>query len=127
VGHYERVVTQYPDLAGQYVLDRRTDLGWAQADLAREAGVDVATISSLERAGHWPAPATRAKLEIALGWQRGSLQAALGGRRPLLASEVSEDPPRYLDPAEQHIADTPGITREQAELFITMYRAIRHG
>lgn len=116
---------QDPELAGRCVLDRRTDLGWTQAELAKEAGVDVSTISGLERAEHMPRPATQARIEAALGWQRGSLRAALAGRPPLLAGEESAEPPRYLDPAEQYIADTPGLTREEAEVFVAMYRAIR--
>jgi len=79
---------------------------------------------------------TRASVRAVLDGSGGLVPAGGSAATPkpgiLAAGDVaspanpgSEEPLRYEDPAEQYIADTPGLTREEAEVFIAMYRAIR--
>jgi transcriptional regulator with XRE-family HTH domain len=51
--------------------------GWGQADLAREAKVDPATVSDFLSGARWPQLRTQGKLETALGLPLGEI-ASLG-------------------------------------------------
>ncbi|NKS64600.1 hypothetical protein GS966_20210 [Rhodococcus hoagii] len=53
-----------------------------QIELARVAGVDAKTVRSLEKGDRWPRDSTRAKIEVALGWLPGSLEAITEGQDP---------------------------------------------
>lgn len=77
-----------PAQAGEIVAARRRELGADVAELAREAQVDVKTLRSLEAGERMPRDSTKAKLERALQWAPGSINAVLAG----------EDPKPYLDP-----------------------------
>jgi transcriptional regulator with XRE-family HTH domain len=111
--------------AADAVRSRRGELGLTQQQLAGRAGVDTGTISSLELAERWPWAKNRVSIERALGWEAGSLDTIARGGVPVLAGQDTGQRPRYLDPAEQHIADTPGITPEEAEALIAVARSMR--
>lgn len=64
---------------GDAVKDRRMALQMDQAGLARLAEVDAKTVRSLERGERWPRDVSRAKIEAALQWEPGSLEALLAG------------------------------------------------
>lgn len=59
--------------AARAVVARRAELGFTQADLADVAVVSPRSIRNLEAGRHWPQPATRNKIERALGWPTGRL------------------------------------------------------
>lgn len=66
------------DQAGRHdvaarIRDRRHELGYSRAELARRAGVDPKTMASVEAADRWPYGSTRAAIEDALGWDRGTI------------------------------------------------------
>lgn len=48
-------------------------LGWSQAELARKAGINSATVGDFLAGGRWPQRATRNKIESALGLPAGTL------------------------------------------------------
>lgn len=47
--------------------------GWSDSELARVAGLDVGTVSDFLAGSRWPRRQTLAKLDVALGWDAGSL------------------------------------------------------
>lgn len=67
------------DLTSKAVTARRLELGLSQAALAGTAGVDAKTLRSLERGDRWPQDISRAKIERALEWPDGTLEALLVG------------------------------------------------
>lgn len=103
---------------------RRGELGLTQQQVAEAAGVDTATISSLERAERWPWARNRTRIEGALGWQPGSLEAIGRGGQPTPVERQAAQAP-YTDPAERHIAETPGLSEGEVSALIEVARAIR--
>ena len=75
---------------GKRVVERRTTLGMNQRDLAMRADVTPATLRSLEQDRRWPQDVNRAKIEQALGWAPGSLEAIRDGGEP---TELADDEP----------------------------------
>ena len=69
---------------GEVVQARRTELGISRAELARRAEVDPKTVQSLEQDARWPLDVNRARIEAALGWAPGSLDAIRNGNEPVL-------------------------------------------
>lgn len=65
--------------AGSLVAHRRFEMGVSAAALAKLADVDVKTLRSLERGERWPQDTSRAKIEAALGWIPGGLDAIRDG------------------------------------------------
>ncbi|GAA2070986.1 helix-turn-helix domain-containing protein [Williamsia deligens] len=63
---------------------RRRALGLDVAELARTAGVDAKTIRSMEGGDRWPRDSTVAKIERALGWEPGSVEAVANGGEPVV-------------------------------------------
>ena len=62
-----------------------------QRDLARAADVTPTTVRSLEQDRRWPQDVNRAKIEQALGWAPGSLEAIRDGGEP---AELTDDEPQ---------------------------------
>lgn len=89
--------------AGAAVRDRRLWLRLDQAELARNAEVDVKTLRSLEKGDRWPRDSTRSKIERALGWAPHSLANILLGAAP-----------KRLPPEEQPPLSTALSTAEDA-------------
>lgn len=75
---------------GDQVVTRRAELGLSRAELARRADVDPKTLQTLERDRRWPQDVNRAKIEQALGWAPGSLEAIRDGGEP---TELDGDEP----------------------------------
>lgn len=76
-----------PTQAGEVVSARRRQIGADVAELARQAQVDVKTIRSLEAGERMPRDSTKAKIERALNWSPGSIDAILAGGDPVVADE----------------------------------------
>jgi hypothetical protein len=74
------------------IAARLTDLRLEWKDLYAQAGVAQETVRKI-RAGIPARPKTESKVEAALGWSRGSLQAIRDGRAPT----VTQGEPRGLD------------------------------
>ena len=70
---------------GDQVVTRRAELGLSRAELARRADVDPKTLQTLEQDRRWPQDVNRAKIEQALGWAPGSLEAIRDGGEPTTA------------------------------------------
>lgn len=68
---------------GEVVVTRRAELGRNRAEAARAAGVAERTLAALEAGIRWPREATRARIEMALGWEVGSLATVREGGRPV--------------------------------------------
>lgn len=75
---------------GDQVVTRRAELGLSRAELARRADVDPKTLQTLEQNRRWPQDVNRAKIEQALGWAPGSLEAIRDGGEP---TELADDEP----------------------------------
>jgi len=73
-------MSQGRERAAAQVVARRGELGLTQRQLAMTAEVDIKTIYNLESGERWPQAGTRAKIEKALSWAVGSLEAFAEGR-----------------------------------------------
>lgn len=77
------------EAAGAEVARRRRQLGMTtQADLAEKSGVGVRTISNIETGTKIPRVGTLRKLEIALAWKPGHIDALLDGQQVADPSHV---------------------------------------
>lgn len=92
---------------GEIVVKRRAELGLSRAATAKLAGVDPKTLQSLERDERWPHDTNRVKIERALQWAPGSLDALRDGgeptelQQPAAAPAVDKRPPRVDSTAEE--------------------------
>jgi transcriptional regulator with XRE-family HTH domain len=83
---------------GEQVAARRKELGFvSQRELAKAAGVATNTPAQLERGQSWPHEANRRKLESALQWPDGTLDALRRGDQeptptPAVPQRVEEPP-----------------------------------
>lgn len=60
------------------ILERRSEFGWGQLDLARQSGLSQSVISTLERGENKaPRASTLEKLESAMKWDRGTCERLL--------------------------------------------------
>ena len=75
---------------GEALFARRAELGLSRAAAAKKAGIDVGTLRSAELNERWPQDVNRAKIEQALGWAPGSLEAIRDGGEP---TELAGDRP----------------------------------
>ena len=73
---------------GELVSERRGDLGLTQEDLRAAGGPSTATQRLIE-GGHQSRyqPTILARLETALGWQRGSVRRILAGGDPVIVRD----------------------------------------
>ena len=86
--------------AARAFTTRRGELDLTQEDVAARAGVSVRTVQGFE-AGTWPNPATKARLEKAVGWPPGEIAR-------LAAPPVPFMDPQLLD----RVAELDGDARE---------------
>lgn len=72
------------------VQERREELGRTQEEIAADGGPSTTTLTNVEgaRAAEYR-PKTLRKLEVALGWTRGSVERVLAGGDP----ELVDQPP----------------------------------
>lgn len=85
---------------------RMSELGLTQEALAAEAGVDPTTVNAFLKGRNWPQPRTRAKLEVALKWNVGTLSGIAGGDEPprSLRTMDAEQLRRLIHEAEDELA-----------------------
>lgn len=96
---------------GETVVKRRAELGLSRAAAAKLASVDPKTLQSLERDERWPHDTNRVKIERALQWEPGSLDAIKNGGGPTELQQPPETPPVVKQPLPQ-----PGATDGVGEL-----------
>lgn len=85
---------------------RMSELGLTQEALAVQAGVDPTTVNAFLNGRNWPQPRTRAKLEIALKWEVGTLSQIAKGEEPprSLRDLGAEELRRLIHEAEDELA-----------------------
>jgi transcriptional regulator with XRE-family HTH domain len=83
-----------------------SELGLTQEALAVQAGVDPTTVNAFLNGRNWPQPRTRAKLEIALKWEVGTLLKIAKGEEPprSLRDLGVEELRRLIHEAEDELA-----------------------
>lgn len=110
---------------GEAVTKRRQELGLSRAALARESGVHVDTLRALERDERWPQDTNRAKIERALNWQPGALDAIKNGESPvesvatpvpLVVDKPATDDEQRRDAAGQPRADLGSLRESMRNL-----------
>lgn len=102
---------------------RADELGMGWVDIADEAGIRVETLRSLRRGNNQPSRTTKRKLDRALGWKLGSIDAVLAGGDP---TPLQEPARQEAVPAERN--DTgPELTALARELIEQGERLIEQG
>lgn len=100
---------------------RRIELRMAWQDVAKAAGLSVAGIGAIRRGERDPLPLTRRKLEDALQWQPGSIEAVLTGGDPTpLGNGDSPEPDG--DEVEQLRAEIAELREEIKRLSVRKRR-----
>jgi transcriptional regulator with XRE-family HTH domain len=90
---------------GRAVRVRRAELAWTQEELAREAGVNVDTVSDLEAGNTWPRTRTLRAIEQALTLERGELDRVAHNPEPsVIPPDLLAEIRKTLPPHEQ-----PGV------------------
>lgn len=74
---------------GQLIQESRVERGFSQLRLAKEAGVDVKTLRSMEDGSRWASDVTRAKIEQVFGWRKGAMQDLWNDREHLPLKSVT--------------------------------------
>jgi transcriptional regulator with XRE-family HTH domain len=72
----DMVKTEHAGEVGEWVAQRRAELGWTQQQLAEAVEASLRTVGGVERGESAVAPRSRPGWERALGWPAGSLTAA---------------------------------------------------
>ena len=111
--------------ATQAARDRMGELSLTQEDLAKKSRTDITTISRFLNEHSWPQVRTRARIEVALGWQPGELgriamatpdddptTAELKQARQMLINAIRLDDPRRM---RELLADALGIVAKALE------------
>lgn len=99
--------------AAQRVMARLSEKGWSRATLAREAGVDPATITDFLNGKRWPILATLGKIEAALSLTPGTLAAL--GEETIPAEPATPERPSELTDADLLAELGYRLTRLQRE------------
>lgn len=103
---------------GCAVAARRVELGFdTQAELASAAGVALNTAALLERGKTWPQRANRTKLEDALQWPHGTLEAVRTG------SDVPRETTVAAPPRPAPVAPVGGAARTDLQA-LTIAKAV---
>lgn len=97
--------------------ERRLDLNMTWQDVAQEASVSAAALRAMRTGVNTPSPLTRRRLEDALRWQRGSIEAILEGGSPTPidvghAADADEITDARLDRLEGLLAEATRIAEE---------------
>jgi transcriptional regulator with XRE-family HTH domain len=101
-----------------------------QSDLAERSGVSVRTISLVENGQRVPNPVTLRKLELALEWAPGSVDAILnGGRATELTAAAGpaaqQSGTEGLTDLERAIYDDPDLDADAKDLMLRTLRRVR--
>lgn len=99
------------DNARRAAIAAQATKGWTNAQLAKAAGTDPATIRDFLDGSRWPKPPTLAKLDEAFGWTPGTLAAI--GEELLDAPEPHNVGPDPDDEDSLLFRRPEGLTDEQ--------------
>jgi transcriptional regulator with XRE-family HTH domain len=82
---------------------RRLQLGISWSTLATQVGVSESALRNIRRGRNLPSDLTKHRLEEALGWAAGSIDAVLEGSEPTTArdAQAREQHPRLYDQGYQ--------------------------
>jgi len=130
--------TQGQDQFGPWLraeLDQRgyTERG-AQSRFARQAGVHLSIISRILNEGRAPDIDVLRRIGKALGYTLGEMMIHAGVATPdELPVRINDDapptppagPPRFDDPALQHLWETPTLSEVEREALVSMFEAMR--
>lgn len=78
--------------------DRRVALRMQWREVAESAGLSIAGLGAIRRGERRPTAVTRARLEDALQWAPGSVDAVLAGGEPIPLQGVPDDGPAVAVP-----------------------------
>lgn len=111
--------------ATQAARERMGELSLTQDDLAKKSRTDITTISRFLNEHSWPQVRTRARIEVALGWQPGELGRIamstpdddpltedLKQARQMLIDAIRLDDPRRM---RELLADALGLVAKVIE------------
>jgi lambda repressor-like predicted transcriptional regulator len=92
--------------------------GWNTRDLARETGLDAATVGDFLAARRWPRSSTRGAVERALRWPPGYIKRIADGDVPPAVSSSAHERPSWIPPeAEQ-------LTPRDQRVLLAVIRAM---
>lgn len=126
---------------GELVAQRRKELGLTQSRVAHLAELNARTVTAIEEGAQWPRPDTQSRIETALMWTEGSLEAARAGGDPVSITPASLPPLRdhsdadlwellnsgTLDPGTRGAVVAEYEERQVAQLPERLDRLTRHG
>ena len=107
--------------AGRAVSARMNELQLSQRGLAEKASVDAKTLHDLLEGKRWPQHLTRGRIELALGWEYGTLANIAEG---LIKAPGAGEEPVSVSPEEAIRADRT-LSKAQRELALAMLRTLR--
>ena len=105
-----------------WIDDRRSDLGMTWDDLAGEAGVSTETLRLASDRPHMRTTSKR-KIEKALRWQRGSIDAIRAGGEPTPLPDVEDYPRALQDAVERQLWDITELSEQDRWTQIYVWRA----
>jgi len=115
--------TEMQQAIGHLIQEARVEKGLSQLRLAKEAGVDVKTLRSMEDGSRWASDVSRSKIEQALGWRSGAMQDLWRDREgiPLESVTMTEmtrgaDEPTWADLEAEDSDMVPGPVRRASQL-----------
>lgn len=115
--HTEVMKERSRDEVGAIVKARRLELGRTQADIVAAAKVDPKTYGALESGSRWPQEGSRIKIEAALEWETGSIDAVLaGGEATPIETRTIALRTRGEAGIEAELADAIAAARERARV-----------
>lgn len=108
---------------GQLIQEARIEKGQSQLRLAKEAGVDVKTLRSMEDGSRWASDVSRAKIEHVFGWRKGAMQDLWNDREhiPLKSVTLAEmlrgaNEPTWADLDADDAKETTALIRRASQL-----------
>lgn len=115
----------------QFIKERRQELGLDQGGLKSRGGPSIVTVGKLERADTPdPQPSTLDRLDVSLGWERGSSAAVLAGRIDRPNVQQSSPDVHWLRPVPDEnptiaaIEADPHLLPEAKAHFLNQYELL---
>lgn len=111
----------------QAMEQRRLDLGMRWGDVATAASIAEVTLRAVRRGENQPSALTRRRIEDALRWEHGSIEAILNGDEPtaLGTGRAGEDRGEKLRRLIEEFADDPPI-REMLRATLRTWELLNH-
>jgi len=106
---------------GTAVAARRRHLGMSVPEAARRSGLDRETWRHLEAGTRTLRSYNHSRVERALNWAPGSVEAILGGGDPTVTDATTADPEPERDEGERLILEAPELSAEQKRLLLRRY------